>query len=276
MRCPLTLSFRIMEFSGSVMATGWLRGRDNARAIGTSYPIALRGGLCCSFYAKPPSFSCASARLINQYAFIRPRRALLVCAQQPGVRIVADDPAYHGESRSGATLRSAAADNRTLVVAGMAGATLAAGDYIEVNRDFHAVTAGGSIAGNGDMTVDVAPHARPSIPISDAVQLIEPVFMAVVDQIRPALFETAITGETTFTQRRSKHENDSPCPDRASQRAGHYPCRMADQDQSAQDRHPDDRGGRSVDRSRGAAVQYQWSAADVPRHQRLEDAAPIG
>lgn len=133
------------------------------------------------------------------HADIRRRRALLMRAQQPGVRIVANDPAYRGESRSGATLKSVASDNRTLVIAGMTGATLAAGDYIEVNRHFHTIYSAGVVQSNGDLTVEVMPHVRPSIPINGSVSFRDPGFLAVVDQIRPALFEAVIAGEASFT-----------------------------------------------------------------------------
>ena len=55
-RCSPTLDRRMLEFSGSVMATGWLRRRDNAgrsgRCIRSRYGVGLR----CSAYAKSPVF----------------------------------------------------------------------------------------------------------------------------------------------------------------------------------------------------------------------------
>lgn len=130
---------------------------------------------------------------------IRRRRALLMLAQQPGVRIVADDRSYTGEMRTGVTLKSVASDNRTIVLAGMAGATLKAGDYIDQQRHFHTITAVGGTTGGGDMTVEIMPHARFSISIDGPVEIRNPGFLAVIDRIRPAMFEAVVAGEASFT-----------------------------------------------------------------------------
>lgn len=130
---------------------------------------------------------------------IRVRRGLLMLAQQPGVRIVADDPSYAGQSRSGGTLQAVAPDNRTLTLAGMADATLNQGDYIEVSRHFHTVTKSNAPNGSGQMVVEVMPHVRPTIPIGGAVGLSDPGFLAVIDGIRPAMFEAVVAGEVSFT-----------------------------------------------------------------------------
>lgn len=130
---------------------------------------------------------------------IRVRRGLLMLAQQPGVRIVADDPSYTGQSRSGVTLQAVAPDNRTLTLAGMEGAALNEGDYIEINRHFHTITKAGAPNGSGQMEIEVMPHARPTIPVGGTVGLFDPGFLAVIDGIRPAMFEAVVAGEASFT-----------------------------------------------------------------------------
>ena len=56
MRCSPTLDRRMLEFSGSVMATGWLRRRDNAGRSGRYIRSHYEVGPHCSAYAKSPVF----------------------------------------------------------------------------------------------------------------------------------------------------------------------------------------------------------------------------
>ena len=56
MRCSSTLDRRMLEFSGSVMATGCLRRRDNAGRSGRCIRLRCGVGLRCSAYAKSPVF----------------------------------------------------------------------------------------------------------------------------------------------------------------------------------------------------------------------------
>lgn len=133
------------------------------------------------------------------HANIRERRALLMLAQQPGVRIVADDPSYVGQSRPGVTLQAVAPDNRTFTLAGMEDATLNGGDYIEINRHFHTITKANAPNAGGQMVVEVMPHARVTIPVGGTVGLFDPGFLAVIDGIKPAMFEAVVAGEASFT-----------------------------------------------------------------------------
>ena len=55
-RCSPTLDRRMLEFSGLVMATGWLRRRDNAGRSGRYIQSRCGVGLRCSAYANPPAF----------------------------------------------------------------------------------------------------------------------------------------------------------------------------------------------------------------------------
>jgi len=130
---------------------------------------------------------------------IRARRALLMLAQQPGVMVVAGDATYRGPNRSTATLAAVAGDNRTLTIAGMDDAGLLMGNYIEVQRHFHTVTADAVPDIAGRITVEVMPHVEPSIPIGGKVELTRPGFLAVVDNIRPAVFENVLAGEASFS-----------------------------------------------------------------------------
>jgi hypothetical protein len=130
---------------------------------------------------------------------MRARRALLALVQQPGVQVVINEPTYEGPDITGVTLQAVSADNRGLTLSGPAAARLKVGDCLEVTqgaaRHFHTVTRIPPTAG----MVEVMPHARIDIPIGAAVVLRDPAFLAVVDAIRPAMFEPIVTGEASFT-----------------------------------------------------------------------------
>ena len=55
-RCSPTLDRRMLEFSGLVMATGWLRRRDNAGRSGRYIRSRYGVGPRCSAYANPLIF----------------------------------------------------------------------------------------------------------------------------------------------------------------------------------------------------------------------------
>lgn len=131
---------------------------------------------------------------------VRARRALLILAQQPDTQVVINDPAYAGPDHASVILQAIANDNRTITLSGVTqGIALQVGDCLSINRAYHTVTSAGTADGSGRMSVAVMPHVVFGTEPGTAVNIRNPEMLAVIDNIRPAMFEAVIAGEASFT-----------------------------------------------------------------------------
>lgn len=185
---PLSLSD---FFGGFRVAECELYAPQQYRESQTAAGEVIRGRVGPSLWA---------GRVYLTPAYHRDARAVaarLMVATYPNASALLGDPSYDGPAAdpNGAALGAAtpkiaavAQNNRDLTISGLpVGYRLSAGDYLSFRYGpgsalyaFHQLVSGGAAASNGRVAVEVTPHIRPGWASGAAVELVEPVFKAVL------------------------------------------------------------------------------------------------